>query len=84
MIKSSVNCLTVFGDHLLAKLAVTLLNGVFDVIYSFLFRKHAGKGEESNLHNCINAAAHAGFFGHSITVDGVKLEILLDNFAPHA
>jgi len=62
-----------------AALAVGLLDGVLDGFDGFLARQHTADGEETGLHDGVDAATHAGFLGHLVTVDDVKLQLLVDD-----
>jgi hypothetical protein len=59
--------------------SVGLLDGLLDLGDRFLARQDAGYREEAGLHDRVDAAAHADFAGHSVGVDGVKGELLLDD-----
>ena len=73
----------VFLHHALTALAVSLLDSVLDGGNGFLARQHSADGEETRLHDGVDAAAHAGLLGHIVTVDDVKLELLVDDLLLH-
>ena len=66
-------------DDGFAAFAVGLLDGLLDLLNGFITRQDAGDGEEAGLHDGVDAATHAGLFGHIVGVDGVELEFLLDD-----
>ena len=65
-------------DDLFAFLAVGLADGLLDRLDGFLARKHSGDVEEADLHDRVDAPAHAGGVGHLVGVDHVELGFLVD------
>ena len=66
-------------DDRLAAFAVGLLDGMLDLLDGLFARQDAGDGEEAGLHDGVDAAAHAGQFGHFVGVDVVEFELLVDD-----
>ena len=66
-------------DDLRALLAVGLLDRLLDLGDRLLARQDAGDREEAGLHDRVDAAAHAGLLGHVVGVDGVDLQLLVDD-----
>ena len=69
--------------HRFAALLVGLLDGLLDGGDGFLARQHAADGEEAGLHDGVDAASHARFFGHRIGVDDVELQLLIEQLLLH-
>src|SRR5574341_192752 len=76
-----VHRIEILLDDGLAALAVSLLDGVFDLGDGLLARQDAADGEEGGLHDGVDASAHAGLLGDIVTVDDVELELLLDDLS---
>ncbi len=70
-------------DHVLAALAVGLLDRVLDLRDRLLAGQDARDREEAGLHDRVDARAHAGGLGHLVGVDHVELQLLLDDLLLH-
>ena len=77
-----VHRLEVLLDDLLALLAVGLPDRVLDRSMASLARQHAGEGEETDLHDRVDAPAHAAFARDLVGVDHVNFAFLLDELLP--
>ena len=71
-----VNSSIVLLDHGFTALAVGFLDGILDGGDGFIFGQHTADREEAGLHNGVDAAAHANFFGDIVSIDHVEFEIL--------
>ena len=69
----------IFLHHSIAAFSVGLLDGFLDLVDRFVARQDAGNGEETGLHDRIDAIAHTRLFRNIIRVDRVELEFLLDD-----
>ena len=74
-----VHRLEVALDDSLPTLAIGLFDGGLDSIDGFVTGQNTADGEETSLHNGIDATAHAGILGHFIGVDDVELQLLLED-----
>ena len=66
-------------DDFFAFLAVGLGNGLFDPGDGLIRIHHVGQFEETDLHDGIDAPAHAGIPGHAVGIDGVEMYVLVDD-----
>ena len=78
--KRSVNRGKVLLNDGVALLAVGFLNRVFNLRNRLVFRQNVGNGEETGLHNRIDALSHAGFAGNFNRVDAVEVQFLGNDF----
>ena len=60
-------------------LAVGLLDRLLDLGDRLLARQYARDCKVAGLHDRVDAAAHAGFLGHSVSVDGEEADFFLDH-----
>ncbi len=74
-----VDCGVVFLDNGLTTLAIGFLDGFLDLVDCIFTRQDPGDGKEAGLHDGVDAPTHAGLFGDIIGIDGVELELLLDD-----
>ena len=68
----------VHRDNFLALFAVGLSNRILDGGDGLVRRQHAGDGEEADLHDRVDAPAHAAFARDLAGVDDVETRLLLD------
>ncbi|GBC79361.1 hypothetical protein HRbin09_00577 [bacterium HR09] len=73
----------VLAHHLLAFFAVGLLDGFLNLGDGFFPGEHAGNGKKAGLHDGVDAHPHAGFLGHLVSVNDIKLELFLENLLLH-
>ena len=66
-----------------APLPVSFLDGVLDGSDSFRRRQHATNRKEASLHDGVDSAAHARLARDSVSVDHIKLELLLEDGLLH-
>ena len=78
MFECVVHGLEVHGHDFLAFFAVGFLDGIFDGFDGLVARQHAGKREETDLHDGVDASAHAAVARHPGRVNHVKLRLLGD------
>jgi len=50
---------------------------------SFFSGHNVAESEEACLHDGIDATAHARFFGDLVGIDGIDIELLVDNLLLH-
>ena len=48
-------------------------------VNGFILRQDAADGEETGLHDGVDASAHAGFCSDIIRIDDIEIEILFDD-----
>src|SRR5262249_43183496 len=70
-------------DHGFTALAVGLLYGVLDGGDGLFAGQHAADGEETGLHDGVDAAAHARGFGDFVTIDDVEFQLFVDDLLLH-
>ena len=75
----SVNRGKVLLNNRVALLGISLLNRVLDFRNRLFARQNVGNREEARLHDGVDALAHAGFARNFYGVDGVELQLLVDN-----
>ena len=73
-----VHGLEVHLDDFLALFAVGFLDGILDGLDGLVARQHAGQREETNLHDGVDASAHAAVARHLGRVNHEKLRLLRD------
>jgi hypothetical protein len=81
--QGGVHGFDVHGDNLFALLAVAFLDRILDVRDGFVSRQHAGEREKADLHDRVDASAHAALPGNFETIDHVKLQLLRDELPLH-
>ncbi len=59
--------------------AVGLADRLLDLLDRLIARQHAGDGEEADLHDRVDAAAHPGVARHSVGVDHVEFQLFVDD-----
>ena len=62
-----------------AHLAVGFLDRFLDLGDRLFARQYARDRKVAGLHDRVDAAAHAGFFSHSVSVDGEEADAFLDH-----
>ena len=83
MRQRSVNRGKVLLNNRIALLGIGLLNRVLDFRNRLLARQNVGNREEARLHDGIDTLTHTGFARHFHRVDGVELELLVNNLLLH-
>ena len=73
-----IHRLQIHFHHLVALFGVGLLDGIFDGFNGLVARQHAGEGEEADLHDGVDAAAHAAVTGDFGGVDDKEFRLFLD------
>ena len=66
-------------DDCFATLAIGFLDSLLDLVNGLIARQDTGDGKETGLHDGVDSAAHAGLFGHIVGIDGVELELLIND-----
>ncbi len=79
-IQGHVYGVQVFLDDVCAFSMIGLFRVFLYVGNGFVARQHAGDFEERGLHDRVDSAAHAGFFGNIDTVDDVELKFFVYDF----
>src|ERR1017187_9494351 len=69
----------VFLNDCVAPLAVSFLDCVLDGFDSFVAWEHAAQGEETCLHDRVDAAAHACFKSHLVSVNYEEAKLLFND-----
>ena len=77
--KGGIDSSVVLLDNGFTALAVGLLDRFLDLGDRLILRQDTTDGKETGLHDGVDAYTHAGLFGDLICIDGVQLELLLDD-----
>src|SRR2546428_8531364 len=59
--------------------AIGLLDALFDAFNGLFSRQDTADGEETGLHDGINAPTHTYAAGNLVSIDDIKLELFLSN-----
>ena len=78
-----VHGLQIHLDDFIALFAVGFLDGIFDRVNRLVLRQHAGEREEADLHDGVDASAHAAFARDLGGVDDVELRLLREQRLLH-
>jgi len=74
-VHSGVHGVVVHLNDFFAFLGISFFDGALNGGNGFVFRQHAGDGEERRLHDDINAGTHTGFLGDFGSVNSVEFEL---------
>ena len=74
-----IHGIKVLHDNCFTAFAVGLLDGFLDLLDGLIARQDAANGEETGLHDGVDAAAHAGLFSDLISIDHIEFEFLFND-----
>ncbi len=78
LLQGPVHSVKIHFDDVFTSHSICLVNRVLDGGYGFVCRQDAGKSKETRLHNCVDPAAQTDLPGKPVSVNNVKIHILLD------
>src|SRR5262249_55462860 len=79
MSKGVIDSSEVLFDYCFAALPIGIADRVFDCLDCFFTREDTANGEETSLHDGVDATGHAGFPRDLVSIDDIELQPLFDD-----